>query len=374
MRATQAVIHIDRFLKNIALIQEKVGTCSRDCRLLAPVKADAYGHGAVPLARAALDAGCFYLAVATLAEGAELRGAGIDAPILLLSLPLPEELDEVVSLSLIPLVGDIEFAELLNRAAIGRRLPVHLKIDMGMGRLGCRPEDAAALACFVDSCAHLEIAGTAAHLEVSDSLNPDDVEYTLGQIEKFQNVVESIKENGVHPGIVHTAASGGILLHTEAYFDMVRPGILLYGYTPSLALNFPVEPVMELKSKVVFIKRMKKGESVSYGRSWTAAEDTIIGTIPVGYGDGLPRLVSNRYSVLIRGKRYPLVGRICMDQCMVDLGRDSDIERWEEVIVFGAKLAFSAEDIAGIVGTIPYEIICNINKRVPRVYYTQSIV
>jgi alanine racemase len=369
MRATQAVVHLDRFLKNIALIQEKVGAYSRNYRLLAPVKADAYGHGAVPLARAALEAGCFYLAVATLAEGAELRSAGIDAPILLLSLPLPEELDEVVSLSLIPLVGDTEFAELLNRAAVGCRLPVHLKIDMGMGRLGCRPEDATALARFVDSCPHLETVGTAAHLEVSDSLKPDDVDYTRRQIEKFQNVIESIKESGIHPGIVHTAASGGILVHTEAYFDMVRPGILLYGYTPSPALNsFPVEPVMELKSNVVFIKSLKKSESVSYGRTWTAAEDTVIGTIPVGYGDGLPRLLSNRYSVLIRGKRYPLVGRICMDQCMVDLGKDSDIERWEEVTVFGAKPALSAEDVAEIVGTIPYEITCNINKRVPRVY------
>ncbi|MDR0784552.1 MAG: alanine racemase [Treponema sp.] len=368
MRATQAVVHIDRFRKNIALVQEKVGAC----RLLAPVKADAYGHGAAPLARAALDAGCFYLAVATVSEGAELRDAGVDAPVLLLSLPLPEELDAVVSLDITPLVGDAEFAELLARAAKGRRLPVHLKIDVGMSRLGCRPEDAVTLARFVDSRPQLEITGTATHLEVSDSLDTGDVEYTLRQIEKFQNAVESIKRSGINPGVVHAAASGGVLQRPEAYFDMARPGILLYGYAPSPALNnFPVEPVMELKSNVVFIKRIKKGESVSYGRTWTAAKDTVVGTIPVGYGDGLPRLVSNKHSVLIRGKRYPLVGRICMDQCVVDLGRDSDIEkieRWEEVTVFGAKPALSAEDIAVAVGTIPYEITCNVNKRVPRVY------
>ncbi|MDR1466070.1 MAG: alanine racemase, partial [Treponema sp.] len=257
MRATQAVVHVDRFLKNIALVQEKVGAH----RLLAPVKADAYGHGAAALARAALDGGCSYLAIATVAEGEELRRAGIDAPILLLSLPLPDELDVVVSLNLTPLVGDEEFAVLLARAAGGRRLAVHLKIDMGMGRLGCRPEDAASLARFVDSCHCLEIAGTAAHLESSDSLEAGDVEYTGRQIETFQNVVESIKRDGINPGVVHAAASGGVLLHPGAYFDMVRPGILLYGYAPSPALsNFPVQPVMELKSNVVFIKKMKKGE------------------------------------------------------------------------------------------------------------------
>ncbi|MDR0410665.1 MAG: alanine racemase [Treponema sp.] len=371
MRATQAVIHIDRFKKNIALVQEKVGACQGGCLLLAPVKADAYGHGAVPLAYAALDVGCSYLAVATVDEGAELRRMGISTPILLLSPPLPQELTAVVSLDLMPLVSDIEFAELLARAAKGRRLSVHLKIDIGMGRLGCRPEDVAALAQFVDSQPYLEIAGTASHLEVSDSLNPDDVAHTCRQIEEFQSIVEVIKRSGIDPGIVHIAASGGILLHTEACFDMVRPGILLYGYAPSPSLNdFPVQPVMELRSNIVLIKRVKKGESISYGRTWTATEDTVVGTIPVGYGDGLPRLVSGRHSVLIRGKRRPLVGRICMDLCMVDLGKDSDIERWEEVIIFGAKPALSAEDIAVAVGTIPYEITCNINKRVPRVYHT----
>ncbi|MDR0645406.1 MAG: alanine racemase [Treponema sp.] len=365
MRATQAVVHLDRFRKNITLIQEKIG----NCRMLAPVKADAYGHGAVALARAALDTGCFYLAVATTAEGAELRYAGIDAPILLLSLPLPEELDTVVSLNLTPLIGDTEFASLLAHAATGRRLSVHLKIDMGMGRLGCRPEDAVSLARFVDSSPHLDITGTATHLEISDSLNPSDVEYTLRQIEKFQHVVESIRKDGIHPGVVHAASSAGILLYAEAYFEMVRPGILLYGYMPSSALkNFPVEPVMELKSNIVFIKKVKKGESISYGKTWTASEDTTVGTVPIGYGDGLPRLVSNRHAILIHGKRYPLVGRICMDQCMVDMGRDSSIERWEEVTIFGAKPALSVADIADIVGTIPYEITCNINKRVPRVY------
>jgi alanine racemase len=180
--------------------------------------------------------------------------------------------------------------------------------------------------------------------------------------------VEGIRKAGIDPGIVHAANTGAVAFHEDAFLDMVRPGILLYGYAPDGAETvLPVKPVMELVSRIVFIKQVKKGETVSYGRTWTADRDTTIATIPVGYGDGLPRRLSGDVAVRINGAMYPLAGRICMDQCMVDLGPDTAIRRWDKVTIFGGD-APSAADIAAKLGTISYEITCGINKRVPRVY------
>jgi alanine racemase len=347
-----------------------------------PVKADAYGHGALRIARAALEAGAEYLAVARVREGAELREGGIGAPVLLLSLPLPEELPAVIFHRLIPLIPDKEFADQAAEAAerAGKKLAVHIKIDSGMGRMGCRPGDAADLAAHILSRKSLEYGGTATHLAAADSAAGDDIRYTRAQLARFREAVAAIKKAGLDPGIVHAANSGAVVFHQDACFDMVRPGIVLYGYSPGeqTGLALPVSPVMEVFTRIAFIREIKKGESVSYGRTWTAPRDTVIAAIPIGYGDGLPRGLSGRYSVLIRNTPYPLVGRICMDQCMVDLGPDSEIKRWEEVGVFGGAdysggtphkaAVYSAADIASLLGTIPYEITCNINKRVERVY------
>lgn len=366
MRATRAIIHIDRFCGNVKHIREKVGPAPLIC---APVKADAYGHGAVPMARAAIEAGASYLAVATVEEGAELRSVGISAPILVLSLPLPEELADAARLRLSLLLGDEDMVKEAALAAeqAGEKLAVHLKIDTGMGRVGCRPEAASALAARIASFRSLMYAGTATHLSVADSRTPEDIRYTKKQLSLFTQSIESIKAAGFDPGVVHAANSGAILLHEDACFDMVRPGILLYGYSPVENPPIFVEPVMELITRIVLIKTMRVGEAVSYGRTWTVSEETRIATIPVGYGDGLPRGLSGNFSVRIQRRFYPLAGRVCMDQCMIDLGNDTDIQRWDEVTIFGGK-AQSAADIAAKLHTIPYEITCNINKRVPRVY------
>ncbi|MDR1374546.1 MAG: alanine racemase [Treponema sp.] len=364
MRATRAIIHLDRFRRNIETVRDKVGS-----RLICvPVKAGAYGHGALPMARAALEAGAGYLATATVEEGMELRAGGVTGPILLLSVPLIEEIPRLVSSGLIPLTADKEFAAAAAAAAgrEGIRLPVHLKIDTGMGRIGCRPEEAAELGRYIQSLKSLEYAGTATHLAVSDSAADADTGYTRRQLARFGEAVESLKQAGVDPGIIHAANTGGVVFHRESWFDMVRPGILLYGYAPA-GSALQTEPVMELVSRITFIKTVRKGESVSYGRLWTAPEDRIIATIPLGYGDGFPRALSGNYQVYIRGRHYPLAGRICMDQCMIDLGTGTDIGRGEEVTVFGGA-APGAGYVAGLLGTIPYEITCNINKRVPRVY------
>jgi len=368
MRATRAVIHLDNFRRNIEAAGKKAGPHPKIC---APVKADAYGHGAVPVSRCALDAGAEYLAVAAVSEGAELRAAGITSPILLLSQALPPELPEIISLGLIPLVSDEEFVEQAAGEAksAGKRLSLHLKVDTGMGRMGCRPEKAALLAKKIASRRELSLEGVATHLSVSDSLDDGDFTYTKKQLQKFREVITSIKNEGIDPGIVHAANSGALVFHEDSYFDMIRPGIFLYGYSPAASVEggLSSEPVMEFKSNVVFIKKVKKGESVSYGRTWTARSDTYVGVVPAGYADGFTRLLSNDFSVWINGKAYPLAGRICMDQFMVNLGAKTEVRRWDDVVIFGPGLT-TADDIAKQLRTISYEITCNINKRVPRVY------
>jgi alanine racemase len=379
MRATRLIIHLEHFRGNVRAVRGRIGP---ERRLCVPVKAGAYGHGAARIAQAALDAGAFCLAVATAEEGAELRQEGINAPVLLFSQALPEEIPGIVANRLTPFVSDQEFAGLLDTAAAaaGIRLPVHLKIDTGMGRMGCSPAEAPGLARRLDACAALEYAGTATHFAVSDSAAPGDIGYTRRQTACFMETVQNIQAAGCDPGIVHAANSGAVILHRDSWFDMVRPGILLYGYKPveeaaapevagdcSAAAPLEVKPVMELRTKVVFIKQARKSESLSYGRTWIAPEDTTIAVLPVGYADGLPRLASNRWQVWIKGKTYPLAGRICMDQCMADLGPAQDVRRWDDASVFGGP-APDAAVLAERVGTIPYEITCNISKRVPRVY------
>ena len=367
MRATKALIHLDRFGNNIRAVRGYIGIGPHICM---PVKADAYGHGALRVAEEAVKQGASFLAVATAGEGAELREGGVTAPILLFSVPLPEELDHIIACGLIPFITDREFAAAVAAAAAkaGVVAPVHLKVDTGMGRVGCRPEEAASLAGYIASLKSLSYQGTATHLARADSRAPDAAAATKQQLARFHEALDAIKKAGVDTGIAHAANSGATLLYPDAYFDMVRPGILLYGYPPSpetAALSF-TEPVMDMVSQLVFIKKVKKGETVSYGGTWTAPEDRIIGTIPVGYGDGFPRgLSGGDFTARIKGKQYRLVGRICMDQCMVDLGTEPEVERWDTVTLFG-KGTFTAGDIAARLNTIPYEITCNINKRVPR--------
>ncbi|MDR2807968.1 MAG: alanine racemase [Spirochaetaceae bacterium] len=363
MRVTKLIIHLDKFRHNIKCVQERVGTHPLLC---VPVKADAYGHGAVAIANTALSAGAACFAIARVEEGIQLRRAGITAPILFLSLASPQDLRRIAIYRLSPFVAEHQdISRLVYTASnIGVKISVHLKIDTGMGRIGCRPEDALNLARHIANSPALEYSGTATHLAVSDSQDPSDIQYTNHQLSIFADAVAAIRQAGIDPGIVHAANSGAVIQHPAAYQDMVRPGIVLYGYSP--IPGFPVEPVMEMCSAIIFIKKVRAGESISYGRTWTAPEDTQIATIPVGYADGLPRLLSGKHRVLIKKKFYPLVGRICMDQCMVDLGPNTDIRRGEPVTIFGGD-ADSASVIADTLGTIPYEIICAIKKRVPRI-------
>jgi len=377
---TRAIIHLDRFRRNIHSVKTRIGKNRLIC---VPVKANAYGHGAVKIAKTSLEAGASCFGVASVSEGLALRKGGVKAPILLFSQPNPDEIRKIVSAGLIPFISDAEFACALNECAktAKKKLSVHIKIDTGMGRIGCSAKEVPALARQIANSRWLNLTGTATHLAVSDSTNRRDIDYTKEQIARFKKAVKAIRAVGIDPGIVHAANSGAVILHPDAWFDMVRPGILLYGYKSVTEYEAPLdqlrklsrfksltaEPVMELRSTVVLLKRIKKGESVSYGRTWTAETDTLIGVLSVGYADGLPRLASNKWQVLIGGGLYPLVGRISMDQCCVNLGRKTKINRWDEAIIFGSP-GNDAAALAKITGTIPYEITCNINKRVPRIY------
>ena len=373
MQATKAIIHLDNLRRNIEEARKLIGPRPKICFT---VKADGYGHGAVSLSLCALNAGVEYLSVAGVSEAAEIRVIGITAPILLLSQAQPEELSHIVSMDLIPLVSDAEFIEEAATAArqAGKKLTVHLKVDTGMGRLGCHVEEALFLAAKIASSEDLLLGGMATHLSVADSLKPDDIAYTKEQIRKFEEVIASVKKAGIDPGIVHAANSGALVFHEDSYFDMIRPGLFLYGYLPPAcktvipANGWPrIEPVMELQSKVVLIKKVKKGSCISYGRTWVAPEDTFIGIIPAGYADGFPWKLSNNHSVCIRGKSYPLVGLICMDQCIVNLGPETEVKRWDKAVIFGPGF-ITAADMAEKLSSLPYEITCNINKRVPREY------
>jgi alanine racemase len=377
---TKAIIHLDRFAENINSVKKRIGSGRYIC---VPVKADAYGHGAVQIAKTSLEAGAFCFGAAAVSEGLALRKGGIKAPILLFSQPHPDEIKNIIDAALIPFVSDIEFASALNGCAktAKKKLPVHIKIDTGMGRIGCSVQEAPALALHIAGSPWLKLSGTATHLAVSDSAARRDIEYTKTQIARFKKAVKAIRAAGIDPGIVHAANSGAVILHPDAWFDMVRPGILLYGYKSVKEYEAPVdylkklsklktlavEPVMELKSTVVLIKKIKKGEAVSYGRTWTAEDNTFIAVLPTGYADGLPRLASNNWQVGIGENFYPLIGRISMDQCCVNLGKKTKVKRWDEAIIFGSP-DHDAAELAKITGTIPYEITCNINKRVPREY------
>jgi alanine racemase len=377
----KAVIHLGRFRRNVRRIRTLLHAVQPNAALCGVVKADAYGHGAVPIARAALEAGARYLAVACAAEGLELRRAGIRAPILVLSPPEAGDMDAVCNADLGLYTGD---AGIIREAAhsakrTGKRLSLHLTIDTGMGRSGCRPEEAAHIARLIAAEPVLELAGTATHFSSADSGSGDDTAWAYTQFERFKEAVSAIKREGIHPGKLHAANSGALLFHPASYLDMVRCGIMLYGYQPRLDLSKTIllEPVMELSSTISYVKSVKKGDTISYGRTWTVPHDTNIAAVPFGYGDGLPQKLDGSYGVTVKNKVYPIIGSIYMDSFMIDIGSNTDIVRGDPVTVFGVPsrggeqpLVFPAPDDGPTqkLDRVLYEITSCLTKRVPKVY------
>lgn len=358
---------LDHIRANLDAIRVHVG----DRRVLVAVKADAYGHGALPVARMLQATGAAdWLGVATVPEALTLRLGGVSLPILKLSHALDREQIEAaitadVDLAVVDAAGIDAVAAVA--AGLGRRAAVHLKVDTGMHRIGCPPQQAPELARRADASGLL-LRGVFSHLPISDS--EAGRAFTEAQIALFSDVVAAIEAARGPVELRHLANSGGVLMHPEAWFDMVRPGIIAYGSlpdptsTPSVGLA----PGLEWTSRVSFVKPLAAGESVSYGRTWTAPRDTRIATIPVGYGDGYSRLLSNRGRVLIGGVSHPIVGRVCMDQFMVDVGPDSDVAAGEAVVLVGrqGEAEITVAEIAELMATIPYEVTCLINARVGR--------
>ena len=366
MASTCALIHLAHLRHNIAAVRSLLAPGVELCPM---VKANAYGHGAVIVASAAVAAGARFLGVAGVDEGLELRDAGITIPVIVLRNLLPDEAEQVVAAGLVPFVADAQGIAALEAAALrlGRRASVHLKIDTGMGRVGCPPAEAPALARRVASSAGLLLAGVCTHFAGADMSERD---YTDRQIALFRECLQAIGRLGVDPGIVHASNTGGVLGFPEAHFGMVRVGLALYGYYPYTDLPRPLDlrPVMELATRVAFVKEVEPGTAISYGMTWRSQRRTCIATLPVGYADGYSRLLSNRGEVWIRGRRHPIVGRVCMDQCMADVGPATDVRVGDPVTLLGpGKGRPDAAEVAAHMGTIPYEVTCLITRRVPRI-------
>lgn len=369
--ATHAHIHLQHIRENLEGIRAAVG---KDRKVLIAVKANAYGHGAVEVSRMAERLGLAdWLGVATVPEGIALRRSGIRLPILKLSHAFPEEMNACVTYGLTQAVVSRENAAVLENVCRSRdaKATVHMKVDTGMGRIGVEADQATDLAAFIAAeCPHLNIQGIFTHLPVSDDGEPD---FTQAQLARFKQVIADVEAALGRPlELKHASNSGAVLGHGEGWLDMVRPGVMIYGFYPSreVARSIDLKPAMSLFTRVSFLKSVKAGTTIGYGRTWAATRDTVIATIPVGYADGFNRLFSNKGSVLIKGREYPIVGRVCMDQSMVDLGPDSGVELGDEVVLMGRSgdLAITGDDWAERLGTINYEVTCRIDARVERTY------
>ena len=308
-------------------------------------------------------------------EGRELRKAGISAPVLLLSEPPQPAMADVVAYGLTPTIYSSSGLDAIRAAAHGSggRQPVHVKVDTGMHRVGASPDEAVALAAAVDACGDLELEGFWTHFVVSDEVERS---FTSDQISLFRATVESLARRGVRPRTLHAANSAGAIWHPDARFDMVRCGIAIYGLSPGLprrpALALPdLRPVMSLKARVSYVKRVGAGERISYGLRYQVAKESVVATVPLGYADGVTRSLSERGGeVLLGGRRHPIAGTVTMDQILVDCGPDSDVEVGDEVVLLGAQSGevISAWEWAERVGSIAYEVVCGISGRVPRHY------
>ncbi len=370
VRSTFVEVNLSQLSRNLRAIREKVSPA----KILIVIKANAYGHGLVEVARH-LDPQADYIGVAVLEEGILLRTRGVQTPILVLGGIWGNQIPAYIEHDLTLTAPSVERLEQIDQAAAaaGKKAKVHLKIDTGMERVGVHYYNAHTLQEAALRCKHIEVEGIYSHFANADAA---DLSHARLQLERFEEVLRFYERHSLPAPVRHIANSGAILQLPESYFDMVRPGILLYGVYPSREAQrtVKVEPVLTWKSRVVYFKVTQPGHPVSYGSTWQSDHPVRIVTVPVGYGDGYFRSMSNRAQVVIHGKRYQQVGRVCMDQIMVNIEQDSAFNGDEVVLIgkAGHGEQVSVEDLADWAGTIPYEILTNINTRVPRVYLTDS--
>lgn len=368
--SSRATVSLPAIRHNLAV----ASSLAPGCAVLFAVKADAYGHGAVEVSRMVERTGAAsWLGVAEVAEGLQLRTAGVRLPILKLSGCLPDEWDAAVAADLVLTVADVRGARAAEAAAAakGTTVRVHLKVDTGMGRIGVPPQQAVDLAHLLDGSPHLALEGLFTHLASADVA--DDGGFTRRQLRSFRTVSTAVQQaRGAVPW-VHAANSAGVLFTDHAGMTMVRPGIMGYGYHPDRDHPAEVElrPALRWTTALSFSKQVSAGTPIGYGSTWTAPRDTWIGTIPIGYADGFSRAQGNRGRVLVGGEVVPVVGRVCMDQTMLDLGQHGGrLSVGDEVVVIGRQGGhqISADDLAAVGSTISYDVLCAIGGRVPRVH------
>jgi len=340
-------------------------------RVIAVVKADGYGHGAAAAARAFVRGGAALLGVSSLAEGLELRRAGLAEPIVVLGGLYAGEAADAVAHDMAVALWTCEVADALAAAAraAGRRARVHLKIDTGMTRLGVDAGDAAEFARTLAGTDGLEVAGLFSHLASADDVEQAAVQ---AQIERFRTAVAAVRTAGVSPALVHLANSAAVLSAPAAHFDAVRPGLMLYGYAPAahLARHATLRPAMRLATRVTQVRRIPAGRAVGYGGTWVAKRPSVIATLPIGYADGYHRRASNRAEVVVRGRRVPIAGRVCMDHVMIDVTDVPDAQAGDRVVLCGSAggAAVFADELARWCETIAYEMLTAVARRVPRVH------
>ncbi len=341
-------------------------------KILAVVKAQAYGHGAVAISRHLLRLGADMLGVALVEEGKELRTAGIEAPVLLMGSLFPDQAETAVLLRLTPVVYTISLARALSEAAqkLKTAVPVHVKIDTGMGRIGIAVEHAFAFIRALHRLPGIEVQGLMTHFADADLR---DKQFASRQMELFERLVRDLDASGISLPLRHAANSAAVLDFHRALFTMVRPGLMLYGYSPleSETGRRGLEPVMSLVTRIAYLKQVASGVPISYGRTFVTKRESLIATLPIGYADGYNRSLSNCGEALVRGMRAPVVGRVCMDMCMIDVTGIAGVREGDEVVLMGKQGTerISASDIAEKIGTIPYEVLCGISSRVPRIYH-----
>lgn len=366
----EAEIDLGAIRDNFAAMR---GRLRDDTKMIAVVKTDAYGHGAVRIAEMMEpEAYIWGFAVATTEEAVELRRAGIRKPILCLGFVFPQDYDLLVRLQIRPATFKLSMARQLSEAAsrAGMILPVHLAVDTGMGRIGFQVcEEDADEAAEIAKLSNLKVEGLFTHFARADERDKD---YTQEQFRKYCRFEQMLEERGVSIPLRHAANSASIMELPGTHLDAVRAGITIYGIYPSDEVDrnlMPMKPAMSLISHICYIKKVPAGTSISYGGTFVTERESRIATIPVGYGDGYPRSLSNKGSVLIRGRRAPIVGRVCMDQFMVDV-TEIEAEEFDRVTLLGqdGKDAVTADELGRLSGRFPYELVCDISKRVPRVY------
>lgn len=364
-RPTVAVVDLDALAHNYAEVARRVG----GRKVLAMVKAQAYGHGAVAVSRKLAALGVSMFGVALVEEGIELRRAGIVQPILVMSPLVPEQAGAVVDGGLTPVVFSAPLVRAVSAAAVraGVSQPVHVKVDTGMGRLGLPPEDAAAFVAEIAGLPGIVVEGVMTHFADADLR---DKQFAATQMERFESFIRQLEAKGISVPIRHAANSAAVLEYDRALFTMVRPGIMLYGYNPlESGAAADLRPVLSLTTRIAFLKRIEAGTPVSYGRTFVAKRSSAVAVIPVGYADGFSRGLSNRGEALVRGRRVPIAGRVCMDMTMLDVTDVPGVAEGDEVVLLGTQGSerITADDIAARTGTISYEVLCGIGARVPRV-------